>query len=112
MNPDRLTEWKIQQIVRLCHAGRDARALMVETIKRLRALIPLDASFFATVDPATLLFTGSVTDDVLVRATPQFLLNEFLQDPNCALVEVQVRQYRLVRQFQDVSELDMAGEAV
>jgi DNA-binding CsgD family transcriptional regulator len=80
MKQDRVTDWKIQQIVRLCHAGLEARTLMVEAIKRLRALIPTDASFFATVDPATLLFTGSVTDDVLVRATPQFLENEFLQD--------------------------------
>jgi len=39
-------------------------------------------------------------------------LGEFLQDPDCALVEVHVRQYRLVRQFQDVSELDMAAEDV
>jgi len=39
-------------------------------------------------------------------------LSEFLQDPDCALVEVQVRQYRLVRQLQDVSELDMADEDV
>lgn len=37
-------------------------------------------------------------------------LRDFLQDPDCALVEVQVQQYRLVRQFQDVSELDMGNE--
>lgn len=36
-------------------------------------------------------------------------LSDFLQDPDCALVEVQVRQYRLVRQLQDVYELDMAN---
>ena len=80
MQRDRVTERHIQQIVRLCHAGLDARTLMVETIKRLRTLMPIDASFFATVDPATLLFTGSVADDILLRATPQFLVNEFFQD--------------------------------
>jgi len=36
-------------------------------------------------------------------------LSGFLQDPDCALVEVQVQQYRLVRQFQDVSELEMGS---
>jgi hypothetical protein len=39
-------------------------------------------------------------------------LSDFLQDPDCALVEVQVQKYRLVRQFQDVSELDIADEDV
>jgi len=36
--------------------------------------------FFTTADPATLLFTGIVVDEILERATPQFLENEFLQD--------------------------------
>jgi DNA-binding CsgD family transcriptional regulator len=103
MKPDRVTDWKIQQIVRLCHAGLDARALMVETIRRLRALMPIDASFFATVDPATLLFTSSVADDILVRATPQFLENEFLQDD--------VNAFRsLAREVQPVGDLDTATQ--
>ena len=45
-----------------------------------RGLIPIDVFFFSTADPATLLFTGAVTDEILQRATPQFLENEFLQD--------------------------------
>jgi DNA-binding CsgD family transcriptional regulator len=80
MKRDCLTEQHIQQIVRLCHAGLHPRTLMTETIKHLRTLMAIDASFFATVDPATLLFTGSVADDILLRVTPQFLVNEFLQD--------------------------------
>jgi len=80
MKPDRLTERNIQQIVRLCHAGLDSHTLMLETIKRLRTLIPIDASFFGTVDPATLLFTGSMADDILLRAQPQLLVNEFFED--------------------------------
>jgi DNA-binding CsgD family transcriptional regulator len=69
-----------REILRLAHAGLDSRALMVQTIQRLRAAIPIDAAFFATADPATGLFTGSVADDVLMGATPQFLTNEFLED--------------------------------
>jgi hypothetical protein len=40
----------------------------------------VDASFFATADPATLLFTSAVLDDVLARATALFVENEFLED--------------------------------
>jgi DNA-binding CsgD family transcriptional regulator len=69
-----------QEIVRLCHAGLDSRTFRVETVKRLRKLIPVDASFFATADPATLLFTGAVVDDVLARAAPRFVENGFLQE--------------------------------
>jgi DNA-binding CsgD family transcriptional regulator len=69
-----------QEIVRLCHAGLDSRTFRVETVKRLRKLIPVDASFFATADPATLLFTGAVVDEVLARAAPRFVENEFVQE--------------------------------
>jgi DNA-binding CsgD family transcriptional regulator len=80
MNGSRSAERVGQEIVRLCHAGLDSRTLRVEVIRHLRKLIPVDASFFATADPATLLFTGAVIDDVLARATPQFVENEFMQE--------------------------------
>lgn len=67
-------------IIRLCHAGLDSHTLRVETIKRLHKVIPIDLFFFATADPATLLFTNGVMDDILERACPQFLHNEFFQD--------------------------------
>ncbi len=69
-----------RDIIRLCHAGLDSRTLRSEIIKRLRKVIPIDVFFFTTADPATLLFTGAVVDDILERATPQFLENEFLHD--------------------------------
>jgi DNA-binding CsgD family transcriptional regulator len=69
-----------REIIRLCHAGLDARTLRIELIKRLRQVIPIEVSFFPTADPATLLFTGAVVDEILERATPQFLENEFLQN--------------------------------
>jgi DNA-binding CsgD family transcriptional regulator len=58
----------------------DSRTLRLEIIKRLRKVIPIDVSFFPTADPATLLFTGAVVDELLERATPQFLENEFRQN--------------------------------
>ena len=73
-------EWVRREIIRLCHAGLDSHTLRVETIKQLRKVIPIDVYFFATADPATLLFTGAIQDEILGHVTPQFLENEFLQD--------------------------------
>ena len=68
------------ELIRLCHAGLDSRTLRIEILKRLRIVIPIDLSAFSLTDPATLLFTGAVVDDILMRASPQLLENEFLQD--------------------------------
>ena len=69
-----------QTIIRLCQAGLDPHTLQVEVLRRLRKIIPIDAAFCATVDPATLLFTGSMTEEIPESVTPAFLSNEFLQD--------------------------------
>lgn len=69
-----------RDLIRLCHTGLDSRTLRVEIIKQLRKVIPIDVSFFTTVDPATLLFTGAVVDEILARVTPLFIENEFLHD--------------------------------
>lgn len=76
----RRAEHTRRELIRLCHAGLDSRTLRIELIRRLRTVIPIDLSFFSTTDPATLLFTGAVLDDLLLRASPQFLENEFLRD--------------------------------
>jgi DNA-binding CsgD family transcriptional regulator len=80
MNGGRSAERTRQEIIRLSHAGLDSKTFRVEAVKQLRKAIPVDVSFFATADPATLLFTGSVVDDVLAQASSQFLENEFLRD--------------------------------
>jgi DNA-binding CsgD family transcriptional regulator len=69
-----------QTIIRLCQAGLDSHTLQVEVLRRLRKIIPIDAAFSATVDPATLLFTGSMTEEIPESVTPAFLSNEFLQN--------------------------------
>jgi DNA-binding CsgD family transcriptional regulator len=80
MNRSRSAERIKQEIIRLCHAGLDSRTFRVEAVRCLRKAIPVDVSFFATADPATLLFTSAVVDDILARAASQFLENEFLRD--------------------------------
>lgn len=66
-----------QAIVRLCHDGLDSRTLRIEMLRQLRQLIPVDSFWFATADPATLLFTSSVVEEIPESATPSFVRNEF-----------------------------------
>jgi len=80
MDSGRPAERVRQEIIRLSHSGLDSRAFRVEAVKQLRKAIPTDVSFFATADPATLLFTSAERDDVLAQATSQFLEREFLKD--------------------------------
>jgi DNA-binding CsgD family transcriptional regulator len=101
MKGSRSAERVRQEIIRLCHAGLDSRTFRVEAIRHLRKLIPADVSFFATADPATLLFTSAVVDDVLARATSQFLENEFLKDDS-------VKFARLARGRSPVDSLGVA----
>jgi DNA-binding CsgD family transcriptional regulator len=66
----------VDRLVRLCSAGLDPDALRREVLSRLRRLMTVDAAFFATVDPATLLFTSAVADEPLGAVAPEFLANE------------------------------------
>ena len=86
MDRGRSVERVRQEIVRLSHAGLDSRTFRVEAVRHIRKAIPVDASFFATADPATLLFTSAVVDDVLQSATGEFLENEFLRDDSVKFV--------------------------
>ncbi|MET7479093.1 LuxR C-terminal-related transcriptional regulator [Streptomyces sp. NPDC005648] len=72
-------ERQVSRILALCRAGLDADAFRAGVLSRLRGIVPVDAAFFATVDPQTLLFTSAMAEDPLGSATPQFLENEFGQ---------------------------------
>jgi len=77
----RRTAARIQrEIVLLCHTGHDTRALRVEVFQRLRALVPFDAYWCTTADPATLLPTGAVTQDLPASLIPAIIANEYLAD--------------------------------
>src|SRR6516165_2846337 len=76
----RLVERQVAEIIRHCYAGLDAAQLRREVLDRLRRIMPVDAAFFATVDPVTLLFTMAVAENPLGAATPLFLDNEFGRD--------------------------------
>jgi GAF domain-containing protein len=80
MPSHRAIETAHNDIVRLCHAGLDSTTLRHKTMRRLRAVLPVDSFWFATADPATLLFTGSLVDSIPEKATPLFIANEFLEN--------------------------------
>ena len=67
-------------IAPLSTLGLDSTAFRTETLRRLRALVSIDAAFFATVDPATVLFTSALAEEPLGAATPLFLDNEYGHD--------------------------------
>ena len=63
--------------VRLCHSGLGVGELQPKVLSSLRALMAVDAAFFPTADPETLLLTGAYVEDPLGASTPLFLANEF-----------------------------------
>ncbi|RZT16915.1 GAF domain-containing protein [Kribbella sp. VKM Ac-2569] len=71
---------RLEVLIQRCYAGLDADQLRSEALARLRDVLTVDAAFFATVDPATVLFTSAVADEPLGAVTDQFMANEFGQD--------------------------------
>lgn len=72
-----LRERHVERLIDSCYADLDKSALTTEVLRRLPGILPVEAVFFASVDPATLLFTSAVAQDPLTGATPLFLDNEY-----------------------------------
>jgi DNA-binding CsgD family transcriptional regulator len=68
------------ELVRVCRSAADPGLLRDRVLRCVRRLIPVDAAFFATADPQTLLFTGAWSEEPLDAAAAQFLDNEFGDD--------------------------------
>jgi DNA-binding CsgD family transcriptional regulator len=66
-----------RDLVRQCHAGLPLPDLRGRVLRSLRRIVPVDAAFVATADPATLLFTGAHAEEPLAGASARFLENEF-----------------------------------
>jgi DNA-binding CsgD family transcriptional regulator len=80
MGPGSTAARREGDLVRRCYAGLDGPAFGAEVVRSLHALLSVEAVFFATADPGTLLFTGAAAEDPLAGATAQFLDNEFGRD--------------------------------
>jgi len=65
-------------IVAVCHQGHPPERLKAEVLARLRRVLPVDALWWATSDPATLLFTQAFREGLPDRTIPYFVDNEFL----------------------------------
>ncbi|MEU4117218.1 LuxR C-terminal-related transcriptional regulator [Kitasatospora sp. NPDC028055] len=72
-----LVERRTAGLVDRCYAGSDPARLRADVVPRLLRLVPADAVFFATADPASLLFTSAAADEPLIGQTTRFLDNEF-----------------------------------
>ena len=63
-------------VLRVCRSGLDVTDLQHQLLAALRAAMTIEAAFFATADPETLLFTGAHSEDPLIALAPIFLDNE------------------------------------
>lgn len=63
-------------MLRVCRRGLDVTDLQRQVLAALRTAMTVDAAFFATADPETLLFTGAHSEDPLIAVAPMFLDNE------------------------------------
>src|SRR3954468_838102 len=63
-------------MLRVCHSGLDVTELQWQVLATLRTAMTIDAAYFATADPESLLITGAVSEDPLITMAPLFLDNE------------------------------------
>src|SRR5579859_363474 len=70
----------VDRITETCRSGLEPAALRAAVLPRLRRVVPVDAVWWALVDPATLLFTQAYREEIPVETGPYFVENEFLAD--------------------------------
>ena len=67
-------------IIEICRSGLAPEPLRDRVLPRLRSVVPFDAAFWATVDPATLLFTRGHQQDIPPDTAAYFVRNEYAED--------------------------------
>ena len=80
MHGDLMRRDAAHSIIEVCQQGLDPDTLRLRLLPLLKRAVPWDAVWWATSDPATLLFTGSYQEEIPERTKPYFLLNEFVAD--------------------------------
>jgi hypothetical protein len=60
---------QVTALIGRCYAGLDAADLRDEVLRSLRRIMSVDAAFFGTVDPQTLLFTSAAADEPMGAST-------------------------------------------
>src|ERR1700722_7720433 len=69
----------VAAVASVCRSGLDADALRAAVLPRLRKAVPGDPLWWASADPATLLFTRSYREELPEASGPYFIENEFLR---------------------------------
>jgi hypothetical protein len=67
-------------LVDICRAGLQPDRLRQEVLSRLGRAVPFDAAFWATLDPATLLFTRGHQQNIPPDTAAYFVRNEYDDD--------------------------------
>src|SRR4051794_28779314 len=65
-------------MIKACRSGLAPDALRAEVLPRLQQVVPVDALWWAAVDPATLLFTQAFRVGLPAESGPYFIANEFM----------------------------------
>ena len=60
--------------------GLGPEALRARLLPLLKRAVPADGIWWATADPATLLFTGTYQEEIPATTKPYFVHNEFVAD--------------------------------
>jgi DNA-binding CsgD family transcriptional regulator len=100
MTASAVAQRTIRELGRLSASGLDTLTFRRAALRQIERVVPVDAAWFATADPTTLLFTSAVVDDILRPHAPEFVRIEFLADD--------VNQFRdLARPGRIVGTLDL-----
>src|ERR1035437_7647836 len=80
MKSGAVVENLVAAVAERCRSGLDPEALRAEVLPRLRRAVPIDALWWATAEPSTLLFTQAYREEIPEETGPYFVENEFLRD--------------------------------
>ena len=68
----------VASIARVCRSGLEPAALRAAVLPRLLKAVPIDALWWATADPLTLLFSDAYAEQLPTDSGPFFVQNEFI----------------------------------
>jgi DNA-binding CsgD family transcriptional regulator len=80
VNGDIMRRDAAQSIIEVCQLGLGPDALRARLLPLLKRAVPADGIWWATADPATLLFTGTYQEEIPAATKPYFVQNEFMAD--------------------------------
>lgn len=76
------------EVADVCHRGLDMPQLKARVLRALAPAVPVDAAFFGTMDPDTLLYTSAISDPAIVAGFELFFRNELFEDDCNKFVEL------------------------